>query len=166
MSESWDVRVGTASTQPAGVSSPAAVRRLPNRLGLAGWVVAGRYPLERYLYTLHRLSGIGLVLYLPVHLWVTGRRLAGAQVWEATMATLSSPLFRVGEFLVLAAFIFHALNGIRLILGQLGMGLGRPAEPVYPYPVALRRQRPLTLALMVLTALFVAVGLWEMVAKA
>ena len=138
-------------------------RRLPNRLGIKGWAFAGRYPIERYLFTLHRLSGLGLVLYLPIHVWVTTRRLQGPEVWERTMATLSHPVFAVGEFLVLSAFVFHALNGIRLLLGHLGYTLGRPAEPVYPYPVALRRQRPLTVVLMVLAAVFIAVGLWEMV---
>lgn len=136
-------------------------RRLPNRLGIRGWVHAGRYPIERYLFTLHRLSGIGLVLYLPLHVWVTSRRLQGPEVWERTMATLSHPIFVVGELLILAAFVYHALNGLRLILGHLGYTLGKPAEPVYPYPVALRRQRPLTVAMMILAAAFIAVGIWE-----
>lgn len=140
-------------------------RRLPNRLGLKGWVFAGRYPIERYLFTLHRISGLGLVLYLPIHVWVTSRRLQGPEAWERTMAALSHPVFTLGEFLVLAAFVFHALNGIRLLLGHLGYTLGRPAEPVYPYPIALRRQRPLTTVLMVLAAVFIAVGLWEMVIR-
>lgn len=140
-------------------------RRLPNRLGVKGWAFAGRYPIERYLFTLHRISGLGLVLYLPLHVWVTTRRLQGPEVWGRTMATLSHPLFTLGEFLVLAAFIFHALNGIRLLLGHLGYTLGRPAEPVYPYPIALRRQRPLTTALMLLAAVFIAVGLWEIVVR-
>jgi succinate dehydrogenase / fumarate reductase cytochrome b subunit len=81
------------------------------------------------------------------------------------MAVLRHPAFAVGEFLVLAAFVFHALNGIRLLLGHLGYTLGRPGHPVYPYPVALHRQRPLTVVLMVLAAMFIAVGLWEFVAR-
>ncbi len=148
------------SSEPQASQAPRP-RRLPNRLGVRGWVYAGRYPIERYLFTLHRLSGIGLVLYLPLHVWVTSRRLQGPEVWERTMVTLSHPVFVAGELLLLAAFVFHALNGLRLILGHLGYTLGKPAEPVYPYPVALRRQRPLTLVMMLLAAVFIAVGIWE-----
>lgn len=142
-----------------------APRRHDNRLGLRGWVYAGRYPAERYLYILHRIAGLGLVVYLPLHVWVTSRRLQGPQVWEQTLAALRHPLLVAGEFLVLAAFVFHALNGIRLLLGHLGYTLGRPGHPVYPYQVALHRQRPLTVALMMLAGLFIAVGLWEFMVR-
>jgi succinate dehydrogenase / fumarate reductase cytochrome b subunit len=144
-----------AATQEAGP------RRISGQLGLRGWVYAGRYPVERYLYILHRVSGLGLIIYLPMHVWVTGRRLAGPEIWEQTMATLRHPALVVGEFLVLAAFIFHALNGIRLLLGHLGYTLGAPGYPVYPYPVALHRQRPLTVVLMMLVGLLIAIGAWE-----
>ncbi|MEW6045854.1 MAG: succinate dehydrogenase, cytochrome b556 subunit [Bacillota bacterium] len=157
-------RLETQAPQ-APQAHPARPQRLPNRLGLKGWVYAGRYPVERYLYILHRVAGLGLVLYLPLHVWVTSSRLQGPEVWARTMAALSSPLFRFGEFLVLAAFVFHALNGIRLLLGHLGFTLGRPAEPVYPYPIALRRQRPLTVVLMMVAAVSIAVGLWEIVVR-
>lgn len=157
-------RLETQAPQ-APQAHPARPQRLPNRLGLKGWVYAGRYPVERYLYILHRVAGLGLVLYLPLHVWVTSSRLQGPEVWARTMAALSSSLFRFGEFLVLAAFVFHALNGIRLLLGHLGFTLGRPAEPVYPYPIALRRQRPLTVVLMMVAAVSIAVGLWEIVVR-
>ena len=35
----------------------------PNRLGLKGWVAGGRWGPDRYLYTLHRVTGLGLLLY-------------------------------------------------------------------------------------------------------
>lgn len=145
---------------PAATPHPTPPR-ISRRLGLRGWVYAGRYPAERYLYILHRVSGLGLILYLPIHVWVTGRRVAGPEVWDQTMAALKHPALVVGEFLVLAAFIFHALNGIRLVLAHLGYTLGHPSHPVYPYPVALHRQRPLTVVLMMLVALFLGVGAWE-----
>jgi succinate dehydrogenase / fumarate reductase cytochrome b subunit len=138
---------------------------LNGQLGVRGWVYAGRYPVERYLYLLHRISGIGLVIYLPIHVWVTSRRLDGPDVWAQTMATLRHPLLVVGEFLVLAGFVFHALNGVRLLLGHFGYTLGRPGHPVYPYAVALHRQRPLTVVLMLIAGLFIALGAWEFLNK-
>lgn len=153
----------------ASHSAVSVDRKVPpragGRLGLRGWVYAGRYPIERYLYTLHRATGLGLIVYLPLHVWVTGRRLAGPDVWEQTMATLRHPVLVAGEFLVLLGFVFHALNGVRLLLGHLGYTLGRPGHPVYPYAVALHRQRPLTVALMVLAGVFIALGAWGFVTR-
>jgi succinate dehydrogenase/fumarate reductase cytochrome b subunit len=54
----------------------------------------------------------------------------------------------VGEYLVMAAFTFHALNGGRLILQHLGYTLGKPKPPVYPYVDSMRRRRPITWAML------------------
>ena len=86
-----------------------------NKLGVKGWFVAGRYGLERYAYTLHRISGVAILLYFILHIFVTGSRLGGEHSWEAAMARFESPLFKFGEFLVYLAFAYHALNGLRLV---------------------------------------------------
>ncbi len=135
-------------------------RHLPNRLGIKGWAWAGRYTLERYLYTLHRLTGLGLLLYITLHLVANGFRIPGEESWEDTMAFLGSPGFRVGEYLVMAAFTFHALNGGRLILQHLGYTLGKPKPPVYPYVDSMRRRRPITwvmLTVIVALAIYVLI---------
>lgn len=129
-----------------------------NYLGLLGWAWAGRYGLERYLYILHRISGIGLILYLFLHIYESGLRLQGQEVWEGLIAIFNRPLFKASEYLLFAAFIFHALNGFRLILAELGFFLGRPRRPVYPYRNSLVRQRPLMWALMILAAIFIIIG--------
>lgn len=130
----------------------------PNALGLKGWVYAGKYSFERYLYLLHRLSGIGLIVYLLLHIIETGQRLAGEGAWTALMALFATPLFKFMEYVLFAAFVFHALNGVRLKFTELGFFLGRPAQPVYPYPSSVKRHRPLTYALMILAALTIVLG--------
>lgn len=140
----------------AGMKTPPVPP--PNQLGVKGWVYAGRYSIERYLYVLHRLTGIGLILYLLLHIVETGQRMAGAATWGALMALFETPVFKVLEYLLFAAFVFHGLNGIRLLLAELGFFLGRPAHPVYPYASSVKRQRPLTFALMGLAALVLALG--------
>ena len=122
----------------------------PNRLGLWGWLGGGRWGLERYLYIAHRLSGLGLLLYFLIHIFVTSSRALGRQSWDAAMAAVSGSFFRTGEFLVFVAFAFHGLNGIRLVLVELGIAVGRPIEPVYPYKTSLGVQRPLAIGAMVL----------------
>ncbi len=130
-----------------------------NYLGIAGWVWAGDYKMERYLYLLHRITGLGLMLFGVFHLIATTIfRMQGEAVWESTMAFLNNPLFAAGEYLVVVAFAYHALNGLRLILQELGFSLGKPVPPIYPFRDAIRRKRLWTVvtmaAVMVLVVLF------------
>jgi len=130
----------------------------PNRLGVTGWAVGGRWGLERYLYTLHRLTGLGLLFYFLLHIFVTSSRALGQDAWVRAMQTVSGPLFVLGEYAVFVAFAFHALNGVRLVLVELGIGVGKPIEPVYPYRTSVDVQRPLALAAMLLAAIVAVAG--------
>jgi len=135
-----------------------------NYLGPGGWVWAGKYKLERYLYLLHRITGLGILLFLILHLCMTTIfRIQGQDVWEATMALLRNPWFKIGEYLVCAAFIYHALNGLRLILQELGFALGRPTPPVYPYKDALRKKRPWTIAMIAVIAILALVFFYDFI---
>lgn len=129
----------------------------PNRLGVRGWVIGGRWGFERYLYTLHRVTGLGLLAYFVMHIFVTSTRVLGPDSWNQAMDAVSGPIFTVGEYLVFAAFAFHAVNGVRLALIEHGFVVGRPIEPVYPYATSVGRQRPLALAVMVFAGL---IALW------
>ena len=139
-----------------GVRRPGEFKA--NRLGIRGWVVGGRYPIERYLYTLHRVTGLGILAYFFIHIIVTTMRLRGAESWDSLMAAFTTPWSKVGEFLVFAAFAFHALNGVRLAMTELGFGMGSPMLPSYPYKNSMRRQRPVFVVVMILAIVVVAVG--------
>jgi succinate dehydrogenase / fumarate reductase, cytochrome b subunit len=130
----------------------------PNRLGITGWLTGGRWGFERYLYTLHRVTGLGLLAYFVLHILLTSSRAFGRPSWERAMGAVGSPPFKAGEFLVFAAFAFHAVNGIRLALVELGIGIGRPIEPVYPYRSSVHVQRPLAIGVMILAAVLVVMG--------
>lgn len=140
-----------------GASTAKRVPR-PNRLGVGGWVYAGRYSFERYLYVLHRLTGLGLIVYLLIHIIETGQRMRGAETWQALMGLFETPVFKVLEFGLFAIFVFHALNGIRLAATELGFFLGQPRPPVYPYPSSVKHHRPLTYLMMVLAAIVLVMG--------
>jgi succinate dehydrogenase cytochrome b subunit len=134
------------------------VKRYPNKLGIQGWLVKGRWGYERYLYILHRVTGLGILTYFLLHIFVTSSRIFGVKTWEAVMGTLHHPVFQLGEFAVYAAFIFHALNGIRLVLIEFGFAVGKAEEPVYPYRSSVNVQRPLGILVMVLAVVLVVVG--------
>lgn len=129
-----------------------------NRLGLKGWMYAGRYSFERYLYLGHRLSGLGLIAYMILHIIETANRIRGEEAWAELMALFASPSFRVIEYLLFAMAVFHAMNGVRLLLIELGFFLGKPKEPVYPYSTSVLRHRPLTYVIMFLTILVIFFG--------
>ena len=130
----------------------------PNRLGILGWFGGGSWGPDRYLYGLHRVTGLGLLAYFLIHVLVTSSRARGAQAWEASMARVTGDIFYLGEFLVFLAFAFHAMNGVRLILAELGWGVGRPIEPVYPYKTVIDVQRPWVATVLVLTGVLAVVG--------
>ena len=130
----------------------------PNRLGIWGWLGGGQWGLERYLYTLHRLTGLGLLFYFLLHIFVTSARAFGPEAWARSMGMVSGPLFVVGEFLVFTAFAFHAANGIRLVVIELGWIIGKPIEPIYPYRTSVNEQRPLAIGMLVLAGLVILAG--------
>jgi succinate dehydrogenase / fumarate reductase, cytochrome b subunit len=133
-------------------------KHLKNKLGIWGWLGGGRYGAERYAYTLHRLTGLGILAYFILHIFVTGSRIGGAHSWETSMANFENWYFKLGEFLVFLAFAYHALNGLRLGLTELGFLMGKPTRPLYPYRSSVMRQRPVLIVLMILAAILMIAG--------
>jgi succinate dehydrogenase / fumarate reductase cytochrome b subunit len=136
-----------------------------NRLGVKGWMYAGRYTFERYLYLGHRLSGLGLLAYMILHIIETANRIRGEEAWAELMALFASPPFRVIEYLLFAMAVFHMMNGVRLMITELGFFLGKPKEPVYPYSSSVMRHRPLTFIIMALAGLIILLGGSSMIFK-
>jgi len=135
-----------------------------NYLGAVGWLWAGNYKLERYLYILHRITGLGILLFLLLHLMMTTVfRIQGQDVWETTMSILHNPWFKIGEYLVVIAFVYHALNGLRLILQELGFLMGRPIPPIYPYRDSLRKKRPWTIAMIAVVVILALVFFYDFI---
>jgi len=136
------------------------LKRHDNRLGLWGWLGGGRWGIERYAYILHRLTGLGILGYFLMHTVVTSLRARGVYLWVGG-EIFHQPVFKVGEYLVFAAFAYHAFNGIRLLLVELGVAVGKPIEPIYPYKTSLKVQRPLLISMMILALIFLAAGGYE-----
>jgi succinate dehydrogenase / fumarate reductase, cytochrome b subunit len=134
----------------------------PNRLGIWGWLGGGRWGMERYLYALHRITGLGLLAYFLLHIVVTSARAFSEAAWVQAMASVSGGFFKVGEYLVFLAFAFHGINGIRLAIIELGWGVGRPIEPVYPYRTSVDVQRPLAIGALVVAAAIAVLGTLSM----
>lgn len=68
-----------------------------------------------FAWILHRITGIGLVLYLIIHVWGL-RALSNREAFNALITKYHSPIFKLGEFLLLAGVVYHAMNGLRIVL--------------------------------------------------
>src|SRR6267154_2613875 len=105
-------------------SSPAD--HFPEPAGLNPVTLAARKYAWRYVgnvaFWIQRLTGIALVGYLILHVH-TIHDLQNPETFDAALKTFSTPLFKLGEIALLATVILHALNGIRLTMVDLGVGL-------------------------------------------
>lgn len=94
-----------------------------NRLrGRSRWFEVRVRPSGWLAFMLHRLSGIGLVVYLYLHLLVLSQLRLGPQGWDQFLKLVTSPLFLLLDAILLFGLVMHGLNGLRLAL--VGMGIG------------------------------------------
>ena len=122
---------------------------LENKAGILGWYGSSKYNLERYLYLLQRVTGIGLIIFVFLHIAVTSTRVS-YKLWIEYSTFFHSSISHVGMFIVILALLFHGLNGIRLIINEYGFLLGKPERPVYPYRKVLKTNKPKALLLIML----------------
>ena len=67
-------------------------------------------------FVLRRVSGVALVLYLFMHMYVIGSVNQGPEVFNARLNMVQTPVFKVLEVALLAAVIYHGFDGIRLLI--------------------------------------------------
>ncbi|MFN2115412.1 MAG: succinate dehydrogenase, cytochrome b556 subunit [Anaerolineae bacterium] len=67
-------------------------------------------------FLLRRVTGVALVIYLFMHMWVIGSANGGPEVFDARLNLVQGPLFKLGEIALLAAVVWHAIDGIRLLI--------------------------------------------------
>ncbi len=63
----------------------------------------------------HRLSGIGVLVYLFTHILETTTVAFGPDVYNTTLTFFDNLPVRLGEIVLMAALVYHALNGLRVI---------------------------------------------------
>ena len=67
-------------------------------------------------FLLRRISGVALVIYLAMHMWVIGSVNQGPEVFNARLNAVQTPIFKLFEVALLAAVVYHAFDGIRLLI--------------------------------------------------
>ena len=64
----------------------------------------------------HRITGVAVYLFLLVHVLDTALVRVDANIYDAVIASYKTPIVNLLEVGLVAAVLFHALNGIRVIL--------------------------------------------------
>lgn len=79
--------------------------------------------LGMWAFWLHRLTGLAIAGYLLMHILVISTVVGGANNFNAAMQFLKAPIFVLLEMGLLAVILIHGLNGIRIVLFDLGYGV-------------------------------------------
>lgn len=111
------------------------------REGIGGMANPGRFGIERVAYWLMRLTGLGLLAYFVAHIYETSSILRGRDGWNEFLALTQTVEGHIILALVIGMCVFHTVNGIRVMLGHGGVGVGRPSRPDYPYEPASQNYR-------------------------
>ena len=75
-----------------------------------------------WAWILHRLTGLGLTFYILVHIVALTGLTKGEAAFNEEMALFSSPLFLFLEWALGSLVMFHAVNGVRIVMVDFGNG--------------------------------------------
>jgi fumarate reductase subunit D len=64
-----------------------------------------------WVFMAHRLSGIALALFLPLHFWALGNALQ----LDSFLAWTEQPLVKAGEWAIVIALAAHLGGGLRIL---------------------------------------------------
>lgn len=114
------------------VSSNPRIRRQARRFGR---LYRGRE--GQWSWLAHRVTGVGIILFLFAHIVDTALVGWGPEAYNKVVAVYHNPFIRLLELALVGMVIYHALNGVRIMLIDF-------------FPSLVRRQAGLFYAEMVL----------------
>ena len=62
-----------------------------------------------WVFVVHRLSGIALAVFLPLHFWTLSNAMQDSIAWT------NQPLVKLGEWLIVVALAAHLGGGLRVL---------------------------------------------------
>jgi succinate dehydrogenase / fumarate reductase cytochrome b subunit len=101
--------------------------------GFLNWFDPRNRQPGTWAFILNRITGLGLTLYLFLHLMILGLLALGPNAFDAFIKLASSPIILIGELLVVAAGIIHGFNGIRIGLTTFGVGVTKQKQMFYVF---------------------------------
>ena len=74
---------------------------------------------NQWMWILHRATGLGVLLFLIIHVAGMASAFFSVELHEQLLATYKTPIFSIGELALAFALIFHAINGTRIAILEL-----------------------------------------------
>jgi len=72
-----------------------------------------------WAFAVHRVSGVTLALFLPLHFWVLGEALQGAARLDSFLRWTEQPLVKAAEVGLIVLLAAHMTGGVRLLMLEL-----------------------------------------------
>lgn len=79
-------------------------------------VMRYRGAIGQWSWVLHRVTGLGVVLFITLHIVDTSWALFYPELYVEAIASYQTPIFTIGEFFLVACVVYHAYNGIRVVI--------------------------------------------------
>ena len=64
-------------------------------------------------FVVHRISGLALALFLPLHFWALSRAVSGEAALEGFLRWTDQPLVKAAEWVLVLLLAAHAGGGLR-----------------------------------------------------
>ena len=87
---------------------------VPTVSGRTGTLYRGREGM--WSWVLHRITGVLIFVFLLVHVLDTSLVRVSPEAYDAVISSYKNPVVGAGEAGLVAAVLFHAFNGIRIML--------------------------------------------------
>lgn len=87
----------------------------------SGWFDPRGRAIGSWAFAANRITGLGLVFYLYLHLGVLSMLLIGRSAWNDFIELATNTVFLGLDVLLLFGILFHGLNGVRVALVGTGI---------------------------------------------
>jgi succinate dehydrogenase cytochrome b subunit len=88
-------------------------------------------------WVLHRITGVAIFFFLLVHVLDTSLVRVSPEAYNAVIGTYQTPIMGLGEVALVGAIVFHAFNGLRIILVDFWSWATRHQQVLFYVVVAL-----------------------------
>lgn len=102
------------SAQSTAQGAPDATK--PVKQGRPGGTLYRGDLVGMWSWVLHRITGVAIFFFLLVHVLDTALLRLSPEAYNAVIGTYQTPIMGVGEVALVGAIVYHAFNGLRLIL--------------------------------------------------
>jgi fumarate reductase subunit D len=68
-----------------------------------------------WAFLVHRLSGVALAVFLPMHFWLLGAALRGEAALQEKLRWTEQPAVIAGEYLLVILLAAHLAGGLRVL---------------------------------------------------